>query len=526
MKEREMAWRGRKINELFAQFCLSLSLSFSDHNKPEIEGQVFNESTLGKLLGKLSVSSKPIAQYRQMTNLFTNHYMKMAKFFSQRVQAETPPWKFDVLNITYENQTPDKLDLEVKITHPSRGVTALTGWIDIKEDITDDAFIEIQLLYSKTGTGNSYSPTPFRLHKMNATQFINWPYKEYLLETLKGCAENYVELEDEPFVAPITKRRLSLNACVFGTGKMPTMMKNGFYKLEIQLSNQLVGYACARREVDLIIPRPPYLLIPIPFPHKCDRKISAGIGKKLKHALTTPYTQIMSFYVYLGNNGMFLHKSREHRGIFPKYFDINICGIPRTAAQCLFRGFEMKFWFSIFAVILLGFRILQAAKPVWKFDILDVRYNIETPDKIEMELRITQSARGVYTVDGYFDFKADVTDETFFEIRILYSKTGTGNSYSPTPFHLKKMNLSEFINWPYKEYLSNTVDECGENVFEFEGKFVPPVTKRRIILNECKFNTDNMPSMMKNGFYKLEVAVTKQVQVTVFILVQIYDSIY
>lgn len=169
---------------------------------------------------------------------------------------------------------------------------------------------------------------------------------------------------------------------------------------------------------------------------------------------------------------------------------------------------------------------MQAAKPVWKFDILDVRYNIQTPDKIAIEIRITQPARGVYTVNGYFDIKEDVTDETFFEIGILYSKTGTGNSYSPTPFHLRKMNLSEFINWPYKEYLSGTVDQCGENAIEFEGKFVPPLTKRRLILSECKFNTDNMPSMMKNGFYKLEVVITKQFQFTVSILVQIYDSIY
>uniref|UniRef100_A0A1A9Z0E8 Uncharacterized protein n=1 Tax=Glossina pallidipes TaxID=7398 RepID=A0A1A9Z0E8_GLOPL len=277
--------------------------------------------------------------------------------------AGKPPWKFDVLNITYENQTPDKVDLEVKITQPSRGVTALTGWIDIKEDITDDAFIEIQLLYSKTGTGNSYSPTPFRLQKMNTSQFINWPYKEYLLDSLKGCAENYIDVGDAPFVAPVTKRRVSLNECVFGTEKMPTMMKNGFYKMEIHISNALEGYGCG------------------------------------------------------------------------------LCQI---------------------------YDSLQAAKPVWKFDILDVRYNIQTPDKIAIEIKITQPARGVYTVNGHFDIKEDVTDETFFEIGILYSKTGTGNSYSPTPFRLRKMNLSEFVNWPYKEYLSATVEQCGENVVEFE----------------------------------------------------------
>ncbi|KAI9589626.1 hypothetical protein GQX74_007794 [Glossina fuscipes] len=331
--------------------------------------------------------------------------------FDNGIQAEKPPWKFDVLNVTYASQTPDKLDLKIKITQPSRGVNALSGWIEIKEDITDDVFIEIQLLYSKTGTGNSYSPTPFRMHKMNTTQFINWPYKEYLLDTVRGCAENYVEIEDEPFVAPVTKRRISFDDCVFDTEKLPTMMKNGFYKMEINVSNDIIGH-------------------------------------------------------------------------------------------------------------------LQAAKPIWKFDILDVKCDIQTPDKIEMKIKIAQPARGVYAINGYIDIREDGTDEAFFEIGIFYSRTGTGNSYTPTPFHLRKMNLSEFINWPYKEYLFGTIKECGENIVEVEDKFVPPLQKRRLILNECIFNTDNMPSMMKNGFYKLEVLTTQQFQLTLSILAQVYDSIY
>uniref|UniRef100_A0A1A9X5P0 Uncharacterized protein n=1 Tax=Glossina brevipalpis TaxID=37001 RepID=A0A1A9X5P0_9MUSC len=156
------------------------------------------------------------------------------------LQAENPPWKFDVLDVTFEVQNTDIFEMEAKITQPTRGVYAVSGVLNFKEDITDECHMELQLLYSKTGTGNSYSPTPFRLQKMNTTEFMNWPYKDYLLDTLRTCAENFVELEEDiPFVAPVKKTRVVLNECKFNSDKLPTVMKNGFYKMEIRVYDQI-----------------------------------------------------------------------------------------------------------------------------------------------------------------------------------------------------------------------------------------------------------------------------------------------
>uniref|UniRef100_A0A1A9X5P1 Uncharacterized protein n=1 Tax=Glossina brevipalpis TaxID=37001 RepID=A0A1A9X5P1_9MUSC len=168
-------------------------------------------------------------------------------------------------------------------------------------------------------------------------------------------------------------------------------------------------------------------------------------------------------------------------------------------------------------------RLITESKPTWKFDILDATYEITNPNVVDMQLKITQPTRGVYAVNGSIDIKVDLTDEITFEIDILYSKSGTGNSYRSTPFRLRKMNLTEFVNWPYKDYLRETLRQCAKNYIEFEGKFVAPVEKTCITLEECKFDTDNMPTMMKNGFYKLEAHTT---YASLSVLVQIYDSIY
>lgn len=116
-----------------------------------------------------------------------------------------------------------------KIEQPTRGTFAISGIVDIKEDInTDNAKISVDIYYSKNAI--SYALTPFRIPPTVSTDGLNFLYKIYLMKTITKCCENAIDFEDK-FVGPLTKRRMICKDCIFDGDNFPSHLRQGYYRL-------------------------------------------------------------------------------------------------------------------------------------------------------------------------------------------------------------------------------------------------------------------------------------------------------
>lgn len=116
-------------------------------------------------------------------------------------------------------------------------------------------------------------------------------------------------------------------------------------------------------------------------------------------------------------------------------------------------------------------------------------------------MRPVQPTRGIFGASGYIDFKEDINaDKGVAQLKVFYSSNGI--SYQLTPFRVPQISITKALNGPYKEYLMDAMDECCTGA-PVETKFVSPLNKRLIECENCIFPSDNFPSGLRPGYYKL-----------------------
>ncbi|XP_023302577.2 uncharacterized protein LOC111684596 [Lucilia cuprina] len=159
--------------------------------------------------------------------------------------------------------------------------------------------------------------------------------------------------------------------------------------------------------------------------------------------------------------------------------------------------------YSVINVFVICLITTIQAKPQYIVDVIDIDWNVTSTNNCDMEFRISQPTRGIYAVSGFIEFKEDInTENATAWVHIYYSTNAI--SYTLTPFHISPTVLTNIMNFLYKNYLMDSVKECCENPIDFENKFVSPLTKRRLICENCLMKSDNFPSHLRVGFYKLE----------------------
>ncbi|XP_023302578.2 uncharacterized protein LOC111684597 [Lucilia cuprina] len=159
--------------------------------------------------------------------------------------------------------------------------------------------------------------------------------------------------------------------------------------------------------------------------------------------------------------------------------------------------------FSVVNVFVIYLITTIQAKPQYIVDVIDVEWNVTSNNNCDMAWQISQPTRGTFAVTGFLDFKEDInTDNAKGWVNIYYSSNAI--SYMLTPFRIPPTVFTDGVNFLYKNYLMDSVKECCENPIDFEDKFVQPLTKRRMICENCLLPSDNFPSHMRMGFYKME----------------------
>lgn len=159
--------------------------------------------------------------------------------FLNLLYPSQPDWTFDLISVSVENHTPEKVFVELSITRPSRGIFGLSGSIDFKDDITDDFLISVSLFYSATG-GSDFYRSPFNIPESRMSKFLNDFYKDMIMESFMKCGENAPETEDK-FVEPLKKGIIKLKDCLISNKNMPSKMRSGYYKVIIKYRNLAEG---------------------------------------------------------------------------------------------------------------------------------------------------------------------------------------------------------------------------------------------------------------------------------------------
>lgn len=128
-----------------------------------------------------------------------------------------------------------------------------------------------------------------------------------------------------------------------------------------------------------------------------------------------------------------------------------------------------------------------------------------TLDKFDWNLTLNRVSRGIYTIGGIVDIKQSVTDDTVGGLTTYYSISG--QNYAKAPFFVQNCSLSCGVNEYYRNILMEDLMECADNVLILNDSetFEPPLTPRLVTLRNCSIRTDNLPSVIRAGFYKIVI---------------------
>ncbi|XP_075168644.1 uncharacterized protein LOC142240799 [Haematobia irritans] len=149
-------------------------------------------------------------------------------------------WSYDILNIEVKFDNPDVVNASITAARVARGVYLANGVLDIKEDLTDDCEIGMEMFFSPTGLRNSYTRTPFAIARSKLSHIFNYYYKPIAMKSIKECSDNAPYTEDV-FKLPITKRLITFTNCTVSPENMPSHMKSGYYRNVFSLHKQCSG---------------------------------------------------------------------------------------------------------------------------------------------------------------------------------------------------------------------------------------------------------------------------------------------
>ncbi|XP_075169324.1 uncharacterized protein LOC142241441 [Haematobia irritans] len=149
-------------------------------------------------------------------------------------------WSYDILSVEVKYDNPDVINASLKETRVARGVYLVNGIFDVKQDLTDDCELGMDIFFSPSGLNSSYFRTPFAIARSKLSYFFNQYYKPIAMKSLTECTDNSPYIEDV-FRPPLTKRLITFTNCTISTENMPTYAKPGYYHIVFNYYQQCAG---------------------------------------------------------------------------------------------------------------------------------------------------------------------------------------------------------------------------------------------------------------------------------------------
>ncbi|XP_065368983.1 uncharacterized protein LOC135961412 [Calliphora vicina] len=161
----------------------------------------------------------------------------------------------------------------------------------------------------------------------------------------------------------------------------------------------------------------------------------------------------------------------------------------------------------------------------WTFELIELTSGTSDPDIVDLKLEIVRLGRGKYGFSGFMDIKVDLYDDLKIGGSIERSKYRNG-PYSKFPMGVENEPLASAVNKFYTLILQPEAEKCCENAPIFKSKFVAPLEKRNVTINNCALSTDNLPNVIMEGYYRLRLTSSGPVDVFVEALSLVENKIF
>ncbi|XP_034477897.1 uncharacterized protein LOC117784307 [Drosophila innubila] len=129
--------------------------------------------------------------------------------------------------------------------------------------------------------------------------------------------------------------------------------------------------------------------------------------------------------------------------------------------------------------------------------------------------------RGEFAYDGYINFNYDVTDDTMIEAVAFRSTSGRDEDYTPLPWTIPKQPFSKFIEDFYKDMIYENLYSCSNLP---EPDKVLPFQRGNLTLKECVVEGKGMPEMAPQGYYKIILKTTGEVEWGFVSVARLFDK--
>ncbi|XP_073828231.1 uncharacterized protein isoform X1 [Musca autumnalis] len=179
----------------------------------------------------------------------------------------------------------------------------------------------------------------------------------------------------------------------------------------------------------------------------------------------------------------------------------------------------MKFiWQNSTIIALLIFSAVPKAMPVfeikqsWTYELKNIETFSSDLDKLRYgEFKVERISRGVYAASGSFTLNVDFVEGDSNMIETCVYRSENGKDYKPIPMQTPRIHIYDYLNTFYKNYAMGTLKDCS-NMPAFEGKFKPPLEKKTYVLEKCQFDQSAFPLYVQEGFYKVDMIGTGDVE--------------
>ncbi|KAM7347108.1 uncharacterized protein ACRADG_006769 [Cochliomyia hominivorax] len=173
-------------------------------------------------------------------------------------------------------------------------------------------------------------------------------------------------------------------------------------------------------------------------------------------------------------------------------------------------------------VLLTGISpMVPGAGKTWTYELKSITSKSSDTEKIQINLEIERVSRGVYAVSGEIKIFFDITegDTNYITAKSFRSAQGD-NDYKVLPFQMPSTHFLNVLNTHYKDILMDTLKDCSDCPV-FEKEFVPPLEKKVYTLNACQFSQDGLPNHLQDGFYRLLIIGTGDVEYEIEVIAEI-----
>ncbi|XP_030559276.1 uncharacterized protein LOC115761613 [Drosophila novamexicana] len=179
--------------------------------------------------------------------------------------------------------------------------------------------------------------------------------------------------------------------------------------------------------------------------------------------------------------------------------------------------------FRKFCLLLLALEGCEC-KRNWDYDPISLTGHSSDETKLKPDLRVEHVGRYEAGFSGTLDWQYDVDYTTMIEVEIFRSASGSESDYMRLPFAVPKRTLLN-SKAEYDNLLYPNTKRCS-NMPRFEGDILHPWPRNLYKFHMCDFKNGIWPEILVDGFYKVKIIVTGEVDWSLTFVVRISSTLF